>query len=131
MVGLPLRDVISAEPPVLPSTIPMFLIVAAVTTEGFFALGRSGRLRPGWLMVLAGAVAGVVVGSGLALQTILTDPTQHLTARDILSLTVLGLILGPLTGYLGCRFAVMLRAEATSSTGAGAGTGTGTGEENP
>jgi hypothetical protein len=112
LVGLPLRDVLSAEPPVLPSTIPMFLIVAAVTTEGFFALGRSGRLRPAWLMVLAGAVAGFVVGGGLALQTILTDPTQHLSGTDVVSLMVLGLILGPLTGYLGCRFAVMLRAEA-------------------
>jgi hypothetical protein len=109
-VGLPLRDVVSAAPPVLPSTIPMFLIVAAVTTEGFFALARSGRLRPVWLMVLAGAVAGFVVGGGLALQTILTDPTQHLSGTDVLSLMLLGLVLGPLTGYLGCRFAVMLRA---------------------
>ena len=110
LVGLPLRDVVSAAPPVLPSTIPMFLIVAAVTTEGFFALGRAGRLRPGWLMVTAGAVAGFVVGGGLALQTILTDPTQHLSATDVVSLMALGLILGPLTGYLGCRFAVMLRS---------------------
>jgi hypothetical protein len=115
VVGLPLRDVISAEPPVLPSTIPMFLIVAALTTEGFFALGRSGRLRPAWLMVLAGAAAGFVVGGGLALQTILTDPTQHLSGKDIGSLMLLGLILGPLTGYLGCRFAVMLRTETAAA----------------
>jgi hypothetical protein len=110
LVGLPLRDVVSAAPPVLPSTIPMFLIVAAVTTEGFFALARSGRLRPAWLMVLAGAAAGFVVGGGLALQTILTDPTQHLSGTEIGSLMALGLVLGPLTGYLGCRFAVLLRA---------------------
>jgi hypothetical protein len=123
LVGLPLRDVVSAAPPVLPSTIPMFLIVAAVTTEGFFALGRSGRLRPAWLMVLAGAVAGFVVGGGLALQTILTDRTQHLSGSDVLSLMLLGLILGPLTGYLGCRFAVMLRAEAAPALGSGAAPG--------
>jgi hypothetical protein len=137
VVGLPLRDVVSAEPPVLPSTIPMFLIVAALTTEGFFTLGRSGRLRPARLMVLAGAVAGFVVGGGLALQTILTDPTQHLSGTDVLSLMLLGLVLGPLTGYLGCRFAVMLRAGdspgAAAATGASPGltaraetTGTGT-----
>jgi hypothetical protein len=118
LVGLPLRDVVSAAPPVLPSTIPMFLIVAALSTEGFFALGRSGRLRPAWLMVLAGAVAGFVVGGGLALQTILTDPTQHLSGTDVVSLMVLGLVLGPLTGYLGCRFAVMLRSEAAADTAA-------------
>ncbi|HEY0534702.1 MAG TPA: hypothetical protein VGD29_24205, partial [Actinoplanes sp.] len=54
----------------------------------------------------------LVVGGGLALQTILTDPTQHLSGTDVLSLLLLGLILGPLTGYLGCRFAVMLRASS-------------------
>ena len=46
LVGLPLRDGSAAEPPVLPSTIPMFLLVAALAIEGFFALG-AGRLRPG------------------------------------------------------------------------------------
>jgi len=109
--------VVSAAPPVLPSTIPMFLIVAAASTEGFFALARAGRLRTAGLMVLAGAVAGLVVGGGLALQTILTDPTQHLSRTDVLSLMLLGLILGPLTGYLGCRFAVLLRASGPTGEG--------------
>ena len=119
LVGLPLRDVVSAAPPVLPSTIPMFLIVAALTTEGLFGLGRAGRLRPWALMVLAGGAAGFLVGGGLALQTTLTDPTTHLSATDWVSLMVLGLILGPLCGYLGCRFAVMLRTESTPLPGAG------------
>jgi hypothetical protein len=111
LVGLPLRDVVSAAPPELPSTIPMFLIVAALTTEGFVALARAGRLRPWALMVLAGGTAGFLVGGGLALQTTLTDPTAHLSPSDWVSLMVLGLILGPLCGYLGCRLAVILRAE--------------------
>lgn len=109
-VGLPLRDNPRAGPPELPDAIPMFLIVAALAVEGLLALGRSGRLRPGALVPLAGAAAGVLVGAGLAAQTALVSAFGgRLGSSTVAALLVLGLALGLAAGHLGCRFAVLLR----------------------
>jgi hypothetical protein len=66
-------------------------------------------------MVLAGTVSGVVVAAGLPLQQNLTDPSSHISATATLLISILGIPLGALAGFLGFRFATMLQALAPTS----------------
>ena len=110
LVGLPLRDGLRDRAPGLPNTIPMFLIVAALAVEGLLWLGRSGRLRPSVLVPLTGASAGALIGPGLLMQFALVGESDSINVSVLGSLALAGLVLGLVAGYLGCRFAVLLRA---------------------
>jgi hypothetical protein len=110
--GLPLRDGLTPQPPQIPGAMPMFLIVAAVLVEVFFRLARTRNSNAQRLMVLAGTVTGVVVAAGLPLQQNLTDPNSHISATATLLISILGIPLGALAGFLGFRFATMLQALA-------------------
>ncbi|CAL9641412.1 hypothetical protein SUDANB145_06344 [Streptomyces sp. enrichment culture] len=119
-VGLPLRDNLMDMAPVLPSGIPMFMIVVALVIEGLLLLGR----RQGWsgrrLPQLVGAVGGVLVSLSILLQNQLVSGGSDgggggpmgqsgTTAGTVLIDAVLGLAFGTLAGFLAARFAVLLR----------------------
>ena len=109
-VGLPMRDGLAPQPPQLPAAIPMFLIVAAAVVEGALWLCHSRGVRFGRIMLPLGALAGLIVGLTIPLQLGLTDPTTQVTTTMVLVVSVLGLVLGVPAGYLGARFAALLRA---------------------
>jgi hypothetical protein len=109
-VGLPLRDGLADKAPEFPVAIPMFLLVAAVAVEFLFERGRAGQLGDRKLVVLSGLITGLVVGAGLGLQMSLFAGDSD----EIVALSVLGLLLGPLAAYLGTRFAVLLRVQGVS-----------------
>jgi hypothetical protein len=110
-VGLPMRDGLTPSPPELPGLMPMFLILAALLVEGAMWLSHSRGIHFGRLMLPLGAVSGLVVGLTMAWQLVLSHPLIHLTASTVIVFAVLGLLLGLLAGYLGTRFATMLRTE--------------------
>ena len=116
--GLPLRDGLTPQPPKLPGTMPMFLIVAAVIVEVLFWMIRSRNLNAKKVLLLAGAVAGLITAGGLPLQLTLTDPTSNIAPAAIATITIIGLPLGVLAGYLGARFTTMINAlpPATEAT---------------
>jgi hypothetical protein len=116
--GLPLRDGLTAGPPQLPGVMPMFLSVAAVAVEVFFWMIRSRNLNAKKVMLLTGAVAGLITAGGLPLQLALTDPTAALGASAAMMLMGIGIPLGVLAGYLGGRFTTMMNALAPATKGA-------------
>ena len=108
-VGLPLRDGLAPQPPVLPSLIPMFLIASALVVEGAMWFSRARSVHFGRLMLPLGAVAGLLVGVTMALQLALTTPGVQISVALVVTLAVSGLILGIPAGFLGTRFGTMLR----------------------
>ena len=108
-VGLPLRDGLAPAPPLLPGLIPMFLIVAALLVEGAMWLSHTRRIHFGRLMYPLGALSGLLVGVLLAVQFGLTDPQVPMSVALVVTLGVIGLIVGVPAGFLGTRFAGMLR----------------------
>jgi hypothetical protein len=111
-VGLPLRDGLTPQPPDLPSAMPMFLILAAVGVEILFWLIRSRGLDARKVLLLVGALAGLIVAVTLPLQQTLVDPTASFGIAAIGIVAVVGLVFGVLAGFLGGRFIPMLRALA-------------------
>jgi hypothetical protein len=111
-VGLPLRDGLTPQPPDLPSAMPMFLILAAVGVEILFWMIRSRGLDARKVLLLIGAIAGLVVAVTLPLQQTLVDPTASFGIAAIGIVAAVGLVFGVLAGFLGGRFIPMLRALA-------------------
>ncbi|MEV4123640.1 hypothetical protein [Nocardia sp. NPDC049707] len=109
-IGLPLRDGLTGRPPDLPAMMPMFLIVAALAVEGLFWLARARGFDARKIVLIAGAVTGVIVGVTFPLQLNLVHATSHIPLGDIVTITVLGIPLGLLAGFLGGRFTAMLPA---------------------
>ncbi|GAA5056376.1 hypothetical protein [Nocardia callitridis] len=109
-VGLPLRDGLVQRPPSLPGIMPMFLIVAAVAVEVLFWLARSRGFRPERMILVAGVVTGVIVGATFPLQMTLTNAMSSLDFGMIAKVTIIGIPLGLLAGYLGGRCTAMLTA---------------------
>ncbi|WP_254207080.1 hypothetical protein [Nocardia alni] len=116
-VGLPLRDGLQPLPPSFPSIMPMFLIVAAVVVEGLFWVARTRALNPHRTLLVTGVVTGVILGVGLPLQTIMTDPVSRITASSFAIVAILGIPFGLLAGFLGGRFAAMLNTLAPREAG--------------
>jgi hypothetical protein len=116
--GLPLRDGLIPQPPELPGAMPMFLIVAAVAVEVLFGMTRTRNLNARRVLLLAGGVAGLIIAGGLPLQRTLTDPTSNIAPAAIAMITIIGLPLGALAGYLGGRFTAMMNALAPTPKGA-------------
>ncbi|MER7212643.1 hypothetical protein [Streptosporangium sp. NPDC000239] len=116
-VGLPLRDYVPAAP-LVPSQMPMSLLVAAVLTWGIMrAVGRR------WTGLLAAPLTGLLVGAlvttcGLV-QTILAYGHSLPSFLPLAPTVAVGALAGALAGFLGRRFAVMLRvmAPVTSQEG--------------
>jgi hypothetical protein len=92
----------------------MFLGVAAVAVEVFFWMIRSRNLNASKVVLLAGAVPGLIVAGGLPLQQALTSPTSSIAPAAIVIITIIGLPLGVLAGFLGGRFTTMANALAPS-----------------
>ncbi|WP_433715373.1 hypothetical protein ACQP2U_15965 [Nocardia sp. CA-084685] len=109
-IGLPLRDGLTGRPPGLPAMMPMFLIIAAVAVEGLFWLARTRGLDARKIVLVAGAVTGVIIGMTFPLQLNLVRATSHIALGDIVTITLLGIPLGLLAGFLGGRFTTMLPA---------------------
>jgi hypothetical protein len=114
-IGLPLRDGLSPQPPDLPGATPMFLVVAAVAVECLFWMIRTRDLNARKVMLVAGGITGLIVAASLPLQQGLTDPTSSISPVEIVLITILGIPLGLLAGFLGARFTVMLRALAPAT----------------
>jgi hypothetical protein len=114
-IGLPLRDGLTPQPPDLPGTMPMFLGVAAIAVEVLFWMIRTRNLNARRILLLAGAVAGLITAGGLPLQMALTDPTFDIAPAAIAMITILGLPSGVLAGYLGARFITMMNALAPAT----------------
>jgi hypothetical protein len=113
--GLPLRDGLTPAPPQLPGSMPMFLTVAAVAVEVFFWLISSRNLNAKKVLLLAGAVAGLITAGGIPLQQALTNPTSSIAPAAIVMITVIGLPLGVLAGYLAPPFTAMMNALAPAT----------------
>jgi hypothetical protein len=99
-VGLPLRDRLGGEPPMIPAGIPLAGLVAAVVIE--VLLKRGGP-------ALAGGIAGLIVGSTFVLQRYYLGYAPPVTAAGLIGTTIAGGLLGVLGAYLGTRFGLMLR----------------------
>ncbi|WP_019925041.1 hypothetical protein [Nocardia sp. BMG111209] len=109
-IGLPLRDGLPPRPPTFPAMMPMFLIVSALVIEALYRRAhRRGTDIRKWLLVF-GPVCGVITALGLVLQRTLTDSLAHTGLSATLILAALGLPLGLVAGFLGGRFAAMLRS---------------------
>lgn len=105
-VDLPMRDYVMGAP-LVPSQMPMSLLVAAALTWGIMRFaGRAGRLAAPLGGFLVGALVTVC---GLA-QSALVYGYSIPPFGDLVPTIVLGAVLGALAGFLGRRFAVMLRA---------------------
>jgi hypothetical protein len=113
--GLPLRDGLTAEPPQLPSAMPMFLIVAAAAVEGLFWLARNRNLDTRKVLPTAGAVAGLIIAATLLVQQVLTTPGAGMNAPALMIISIVGIVLGTLAGFLAGRFTTMLRALAPAA----------------
>jgi hypothetical protein len=111
-VGLPLRDGLTPQPPVLSSTIPMFLFVAAAIIEGVFWMVHTRHLDARKFVPLLGGVTGLILAITIPLQQVLTDPTAIFDAATVAKLGVAGILFGALAGFLAGRFITMLRALA-------------------
>lgn len=107
-VGLPLRDSLAARPPKLPSTIPVFLIVAAAGVEVLMLGIRSRRLGRGAGFLAAGTVTGTVVALSLPIQLMLFDPAQSFSPLILTVVGVSGAVFGAVGGYLGPRMTALL-----------------------
>ncbi|MFQ6397450.1 hypothetical protein ACLMAJ_28870 [Nocardia sp. KC 131] len=112
-IGLPLRDGLPSGPPQLPAIMPMFLIVAALAVEGLFWLARARGVDAEKIVLVAGVVTGVIVGVSFPLQMNLTHAMSHIAFGDVMTITLFGVPLGLLAGFLGGRFTTMLPAPAT------------------
>jgi len=60
-------------------------------------------------------VTGVVIAISLPLQQGLTDPTSSISLTEIVIVTILGIPLGLLAGFLGGRFTTMLHTLAPAA----------------
>ncbi|WP_433678862.1 hypothetical protein [Nocardia sp. CA-119907] len=109
-IGLPLRDGLTGRPPELPVMMPMFLIVAAVAVEALFWLARNRGFDARKIVLVAGAVTGVIIGVTFPLQLTFTHATSRIAIGDVVTITLLGIPLGLLAGFLGGRFTTMLPA---------------------
>jgi hypothetical protein len=109
-IGLPLRDGLTGRPPDLPVMMPMFLIVAAAAVEALFWLARNRGFDARKIVLVAGVVTGVIVGVTFPLQLTLTHAMSHIAFGEIVTVTLLGIPLGLLAGFLGGRFTTMLAA---------------------
>jgi hypothetical protein len=116
--GLPLRDGLTPQPPQLPGSMPMFLIVAAVAVEVSFWIIRTRNLNARKAMLLVGAVAGLIVAVTLPVQLALTSSSAKTATAAIVIIAIIGLPLGILAGFLGGRFITMMNALAPSLKGA-------------
>jgi hypothetical protein len=116
--GLPLRDGLTAQPPQVPSSIPMFLGLAAVVVEIAFWMIRSRNVSGGKVMLATGAVTGLIVAVTLPLQQVLTDPSASFGFATVALIGAIGIVFGILAGFLGGRFITMMNALAPSLKGA-------------
>lgn len=106
--GLPLRDGLTGEPPVLPASMPAFLLLAALIIElAVAASRRAGRIRAR-TFVVPGAAAGTTLGVTILLQGTLFDPTETVPLVLYGLAAATGALFGALSGYLGARLAVIL-----------------------
>jgi hypothetical protein len=115
--GLPLRDGLTGEPPSLPSSLPLFVVVAALCLELAFAVARQRRLGQTTAFMLGGSAAGIVVSVTLLLQTVLFDPTESILTDQYISAGITGLVLGAVSGFLGARLAVLLTMPQAATAG--------------
>lgn len=99
-VGLPLRDGMGGEPPLIPGGIPLAAIVAAVAIELLFRRGGPA---------LAGGVAGLILGFTFVVQRDVLDFVPPVTTVDLIVTTLAGALFGLLGGFLGARFGATLR----------------------
>jgi hypothetical protein len=113
--GLPLRDGLTPEPPQLPGAIPMFFIVAAVAVEAVFRLTRTRGRNAHKMMLLAGTLAGFIIGATVPLQRNMIVPTSNIPMTLVAVLAIVGALLGILAGFLASRFIAMSNALAPAT----------------
>ncbi|MGW4483988.1 hypothetical protein ACWEOE_09130 [Amycolatopsis sp. NPDC004368] len=114
LVGLPVRDYVAGVPD-MPALMPMALLPVAALVEGYLLIARRRGWQPGRVSVLAGGLAGLLIGATL--------PVQHGWVYaghvgDFASVIATGLVAGALGlagGFAGWRFGGMLRLLAPVS----------------
>jgi flagellar biosynthesis protein FliQ len=94
---------------------PMFLVLAAVAVEILFWRSRTRDLDARKVLLLTGAVTGLIVAVTLPVQQVLVDPTASFGPAIFAILVVVGLPFGLLAGFLAARFITMLRALAPAA----------------
>ncbi|MFE4371896.1 hypothetical protein ACFRMN_27465 [Streptomyces sp. NPDC056835] len=114
--GLPLRDNLGNQAPELPASIPMFMLLAAAVIETLLWLGSTRGWSNRWLPQLLGASGGLVISVSVLLQKSLLGDSGTPDAAGLLAAAVVGLAFGALAGFLGARFAVILRANTPTSS---------------
>ncbi|EOD65731.1 hypothetical protein [Amycolatopsis vancoresmycina] len=117
LVGLPLRDAVSGVP-AMPSLAPLALLPVAALMELVFFAGRRRGWRAGRVSVVAGGLAGLLIGLSLPVQRTLLYTGAHLPPVWYLTTTaVLSGLLGLLGGFAGWRFGGMLCLLAPAKRG--------------
>ena len=104
-VGLPLRDGLSGAPPLIPAGIPLAGLIVAVVIE--LLITRSA--------LLAGAVAGLVLGFSFIVQRELLHLSPPVPLPGVVTTTLAAGVFGLLAGYLGARFGAMIRVRSAVS----------------
>ncbi|GIF26751.1 hypothetical protein BJ973_000158 [Actinoplanes tereljensis] len=110
-VGLPLRDDVGGRPPQVPASIPMFLLAGAVLIDLAVWLGARNHWSARWVPQVAGAVSGLLIAATFMLQELLISTRPAPVAGQFVVETLIGGAFGAFAGFLGWRFAGVLRGE--------------------
>ncbi|WP_329052818.1 hypothetical protein OG738_09070 [Amycolatopsis sp. NBC_01488] len=117
LVDLPLRDAISGVPE-MPSLTPLALVPVAALMELAYFAGRRRGWRAGRVSVVAGGIAGALIGLSLPVQRVLLYTGAHLPPSWWLATTAaFSGLLGLLGGFAGWRFGGMLCLLAPAKKG--------------
>ncbi|HET6705067.1 MAG TPA: hypothetical protein VFH84_08840, partial [Amycolatopsis sp.] len=113
----PLRDAVSGVP-AMPSLTPLALLPVAALMELVYFAGRRRGWRAGRVSVVAGGVAGLLLGLSLPFQQVLLYTGAHVPPAWYLATTAgLSTALGLLGGFAGWRFGGMLCLLAPAKKG--------------
>ncbi|WP_326567876.1 hypothetical protein VSH64_39650 [Amycolatopsis rhabdoformis] len=114
LVGLPVRDYVSGVPD-MPALMPMALLPVAALVEGYLLIARRRGWQPGRVSVLAGGLAGLLVGATLPLQRGWVYSGHVGDFGSVIATGLVAGVLGLAGGFAGWRFGGMLRLLAPVS----------------
>ncbi|MFI5605747.1 hypothetical protein [Amycolatopsis sp. NPDC051903] len=108
LVGLPVRDYVSGVPD-MPALMPMALLPVAALVEGYLLVARRRGWQLGRVSVLAGGLAGLLIGLCLPVQRNWVYAGSAAPLSAVLATGLAAGVVGLLGGFAGWRFGGMLR----------------------